>query len=71
MSKEDHEGFQLLSNFVDSFAPVERMTRGKKPVLDEDGSPVLAPRYIDTAQLLACSSDQEVQEFLGILFNAR
>ena len=71
MSKEDLEGFQRLSNFVDSFTPAERMTRGKKPVIDDDGMPVLAPRYIDTAQLLSCSSDQEAKELLGTLSYAR
>ena len=71
MSKEDVEGFQILSRYVDNFTPAQRENRAKELVFEDDGTPALVPRYINIAQLLTCSSHQEAMELLGISFNAR
>ena len=68
MSDEDKHSFKILSNFVDSFSPAQRMTRAKEIVYDEDGTPAMVPRYICCAQLLACPSHEEAMELLGIPF---
>ena len=68
MSEEDQESYRVLTNFVDSFVPAQRVTRAKKLVFEEDGSPAVVPRYICCAQLLACPSHEEAMKLLGIYF---
>ena len=68
MSEEDKKSFKILEKFVDDFAPAQCVTRAGEIVFEEDGTPALAPRYINTAQLLACSSHREAMELLGTHF---
>lgn len=64
----DRASFKKMSNFVQSFSPVQNLDRAWRPLVDADGESELEPCYISCKELAKCESADEAMILLGTNF---
>src|SRR4051812_6999693 len=61
----DTGGYQRLASFVDGFRPAICTYPNGDPLFEEDGGPMMEPRYINTKAVLECGSYGDAMILLG------